>query len=117
MLINADTTVWDSFTTETDKVKLRIDHQSGLVEMAKTAKPCPLVLSREIHKAYCDHHGVEDPDEYELVHHSGSIGGALDLNSTLVSAWRSKNTLAITTYTSLLWGDAPPAATPNMETR
>ena len=103
MLINTDITVWDSFTTETDKVKLRIDHQSGLVGMAKTAKPCPLVLSREIHKAYCDHHGVEDPDEYELVHHSRFIEGTLGLNSTLVSAWKNKKTLAITTYTSLLW--------------
>ena len=101
--LHVSTTVWDSFTTETDRVKLRIYHQSGLVEMAKTAKPCPLILSREIHKAYCDHHDVEDPDEYELVHHSRFIGGTLGLNSTLVSAWKNKKTLAITTYTSLLW--------------
>ena len=96
-MIHVNTTVWDSFTTETDKVRLKIDHQSGLTWFARLPTPCPLVMSREIHRAYCDHHGVEDPDEYEMIQHTQFVEG------TLVSIWKNKKTLAITTYTSLLW--------------
>ena len=105
MLINADITVWDSFTTETDHFgTFTIDHKKSLASLARIDGIDPLVLGREIHNLYCDQYGgVEDPRDYVeqgfIFVREGS-GAAPDV---LVSTWSHKITGAVTTYNCKIW--------------
>lgn len=104
MLVNANITVWDSFTTETDNIgTFVVNHKHNLVQLARTSGVDPLVLGREIHQLYCANYGVEDPKDYIERGFVFVREGSGTTPDTLISVWSHKESNTVTTYNCKIW--------------